>query len=224
MSALPAAPPPPVDLVTALQEQLARINAMLFNYLGALQRDAPAQSVKGEALVSAPKTYDVQVCSACSAWLVVSQTCLFSQHSSTQLSLPAASIMQRDCAFWPQHSLCTHCPPSFAAPRLWLQAQTELMASDLMAGLKDAERLIQQLPETSDGEAEEVAQAVVLLQQNAEASQELRRELAAASAKLGLLQDAHGVLAEAALCQGPAAAAAAGGPAGRAAAGQQPGS
>ncbi|KAI3425067.1 hypothetical protein D9Q98_008444 [Chlorella vulgaris] len=163
MSALPAAPPPPVDLVTALQEQLARINAMLFNYLGALQRDAPAQSVKGEALVSAPKTYDVQ-------------------------------------------------------------AQTELMASDLMAGLKDAERLIQQLPETSDGEAEEVAQAVVLLQQNAEASQELRRELAAASAKLGLLQDAHGVLAEAALCQGPAAAAAAGGPAGRAAAGQQPGS
>lgn len=59
MAALPA--PPPVDLVTALQEQLARINAMLFNYLGALQRDAPAQSVKGEALVAPPKNYDVQV-------------------------------------------------------------------------------------------------------------------------------------------------------------------
>lgn len=94
-----------------------------------------------------------------------------------------------------------------------------------MAGLKDAERLIQQLPDTSDSEAEEVAQAVSLLQLNAEASQDLRRELAAATAKLGLLQDAHGVLAEAALCQGTAATAtaAAAAAAGRAA-GQQPGS
>lgn len=63
MSAPPAAQPapPPVDLITALQEQLARLNAMLFNYIGALQRDAPPQSLKGEALVAAPKTYDMPV-------------------------------------------------------------------------------------------------------------------------------------------------------------------
>lgn len=62
MSAPPTAPPvpAPVDLITALQEQLARLNAMLFNYIGALQRDAPPQSLKGEALVAPPKSYDVQ--------------------------------------------------------------------------------------------------------------------------------------------------------------------
>lgn len=79
------------------------------------------------------------------------------------------------------------------------------MASDLMAGLKDVEGLIQQLPELSGSEAEEVAQAVALLQQNAEASQELQQELVAASAKLAQLQDAHGVLAEAALRHRPPA-------------------
>lgn len=55
-----AAPPPPVDLVTALQEALGRVNGLLFNYVGALQRDAPPQPVKGEALLAPPKAYDVQ--------------------------------------------------------------------------------------------------------------------------------------------------------------------
>lgn len=55
---------PPVDLVSSLQEAIGRLNAMLFNYLGALQRDAPPQPVKEEALVAAPKTYDVLVSGA----------------------------------------------------------------------------------------------------------------------------------------------------------------
>lgn len=46
-----------------------------------------------------------------------------------------------------------------------------------------------------------------LLQQNASAAAELQAELAAAGAKLAQLQDAHGVLAEAALAQRAAAAA-----------------
>lgn len=54
-------PAPPADLVSALQEQLGRVNAMLFNYIGALQRDAPPSAVKGEPLAAQPKAYDVQV-------------------------------------------------------------------------------------------------------------------------------------------------------------------
>ena len=51
-----------VDLVTALQEQVGRVCAMLFNYLGALQRDAPPQPLKQELLVNPPaKSYDVAV-------------------------------------------------------------------------------------------------------------------------------------------------------------------
>ncbi len=50
-----------LDLVTSLQEAIWRLNSLLFNYLGALQRDAPAQPVKGEALVAVSKPYDVQV-------------------------------------------------------------------------------------------------------------------------------------------------------------------
>lgn len=53
-------PAPAVDLVTALQEALGRVNGVLFNYVGALQRDAPPVSLKGEALMAPPKTYDVQ--------------------------------------------------------------------------------------------------------------------------------------------------------------------
>lgn len=58
----PQGPPqgPPLDLVTSLQEQLGRVNALLFNYVGALQRDAPPAAVKDEPLVAAPKAYDVQ--------------------------------------------------------------------------------------------------------------------------------------------------------------------
>ena len=37
------------------------MNAMLFNYIGALQRDAPPSAVKGEPLAAPPKAYDVQV-------------------------------------------------------------------------------------------------------------------------------------------------------------------
>ncbi len=44
-----------------MQEALGRLNAMLFNYVGALQRDAPPQPLKQEPLVAPPKTYDVQV-------------------------------------------------------------------------------------------------------------------------------------------------------------------
>ncbi|PRW45474.1 mediator of RNA polymerase II transcription subunit 21-like [Chlorella sorokiniana] len=141
-------PPPPADLVSALQEQLGRVNAMLFNYIGALQRDAPPSSVKGEPLAAPPKAYDVQ-------------------------------------------------------------AQSELMAKDLSAALQEVEASIQRLPPMPASEAEEVAQAVDLMRQNAEASAELAAELEAARAKLAKLQDAHGVLAEAALCHRAAAAAAA---------------
>ena len=49
-----------------------------------------------------------------------------------------------------------------------------------------------------------------LLQQNAEAGEELQREVAATGAKLAQLQDAHGALAEATLCHQAASAAAAG--------------
>lgn len=56
---------PPLDLVTSLQEATARLNAMLFNYVGALQRDAPPQLLKqGDVLVggaAAGHSYDVQV-------------------------------------------------------------------------------------------------------------------------------------------------------------------
>ena len=51
---------PPADVVTALQEALGRLNGVLFNYLGALQRDAPPAALKGEALLAPPKSYDVQ--------------------------------------------------------------------------------------------------------------------------------------------------------------------
>lgn len=61
MAAQAPPPPPPADLVTSLQEQLGRVNAMLFNYVGALQRDAPPAAVKGEPLAAPPKAYDVQV-------------------------------------------------------------------------------------------------------------------------------------------------------------------
>jgi len=50
-----------LDLVTSLQEAVGRLNAMLFNYVGALQRDAPPQSLKQEPVVAQPKAYDVQV-------------------------------------------------------------------------------------------------------------------------------------------------------------------
>lgn len=52
---------PVVDLVTSLQEAMGRLNAMLFNYVGALQRDAPPQSLKHEPVVGPPKSYDVLV-------------------------------------------------------------------------------------------------------------------------------------------------------------------
>ncbi|KAL4442486.1 hypothetical protein ABPG77_005070 [Micractinium sp. CCAP 211/92] len=120
---------------------------MLFNYVGALQRDAPPQPLKQEPLVAPPKTYDVQ-------------------------------------------------------------GQVEVMSKDLMAGLSEVDALIQQLPGGGGSEADEVAKAVELLQQNARAAAELQAELAAASAKLAELQDAHGVLAEAALAQRAAVAAA----------------
>ena len=53
--------PPPLDLITSLQEQLGRVCAMIFNYMGALQRDAPPQALKQELLVAPPTSYDVQV-------------------------------------------------------------------------------------------------------------------------------------------------------------------
>jgi hypothetical protein len=83
------------------------------------------------------------------------------------------------------------------------------MASDLMNGLKEVEGIIQQLPQLESSEAADVAEAVALLQQNAEAAQELQQELAAASVKLAQLQDAHGAVAEAALSHRAAVAAAA---------------
>lgn len=42
---------------------------------------------------------------------------------------------------------------------LLAQAQAELMSKDLMAGLKEVEALIRQLPEGGGSEADEVAQA-----------------------------------------------------------------
>lgn len=92
---------------------------------------------------------------------------------------------------------------------MWHQAQSELMARDLTTALQEVESSILRLPPMPASEAEEVAQAVVLMQQNAFASAELAAELAAARAKLARLQDAHGALAEAALCHRAAAAAAA---------------
>lgn len=89
------------------------------------------------------------------------------------------------------------------------QAQSELMARDLTAALQEVESSIQRLPPMAASEAEEVGQAVDLMRQNAEASAELAAELAAARAKLARLQEAHGALAEAALCHRAAAAAAA---------------
>ena len=44
-------PDPSPDVVTELQEQASRVGGMLFNFVGALQRDAPPASVAGEALV-----------------------------------------------------------------------------------------------------------------------------------------------------------------------------
>lgn len=60
-------PPPPLDLVTSLQEATSRLNAMLFNYIGALQREAPPMAVKEEPLVAPPKSYDVQARRAAAA-------------------------------------------------------------------------------------------------------------------------------------------------------------
>ena len=101
-----------------------------------------------------------------------------------------------------------------------MQAQVEMMAQDLAAGLAELERLIHRLPPqpqllgSGGGEAGDIEQAVALLQQNAEASLELQAELGAAAAKLAQLQDAHGALAEAALCHRAATAVAAGAAAG----------
>lgn len=83
------------------------------------------------------------------------------------------------------------------------------MSRDLLSGLTEIEQLIQRLPQLGgSSEAGEVAQAVSLLQQNAEAAEELEREVAAAGAKLAQLQDAHGALAEVALSHRAATAAA----------------
>lgn len=43
------------------QEALGRLNGMLFNYVGALQRDASPQPLKQEPLVVPAKAYDAQV-------------------------------------------------------------------------------------------------------------------------------------------------------------------
>lgn len=110
----------------------------------------------------------------------------------------------------PDCCLTSPCANNFIPPApLWRQAQSELMARDLTTALQEVESSILRLPPMPASEAEEVAQAVVLMQQNADASAELAAELAAARAKLARLQDAHGALAEAALCHRAAAAAAA---------------
>ena len=45
-----AAGPPEPDIVTQLQDQLALICSRFFNFIGALQRDAPPAPLHGEAV------------------------------------------------------------------------------------------------------------------------------------------------------------------------------
>lgn len=202
----PGAPPPPVDLVTALQEALGRVNGVLFNYLGALQRDAPPSSVKGEALLAPPKAYDVQA--RCRGACSCGRSQLSPRRDVRREGQLARLCTRRRCSCCegshPYILLCLlypACPP--------VQTQAELMSKDLAASLQEAEQLIARLPDLPASEAAEVAAAAALTQQNAEASAELAAELAAASAKLATLQDAHGALAEAALAHKAAVAAAA---------------
>lgn len=57
-----------VDAVTALQDEITRLCSGFFNFVGALQRDAPAASIAGESLLQSSATsaktqqeYDLQV-------------------------------------------------------------------------------------------------------------------------------------------------------------------
>lgn len=203
---------PPVDLVTALQEALGRANAVLFNYIGALQRDAPPALLKGEPLVAPPKTYDVQVGAA---KLKRERRARLLRHQDSRRAvgccLKAPVLL---CSSRPAPAPSSPIPNprpilSPPSPTAVVQAQAELMSRDLTASLQEVEGLIQRLPQLPASEPAEVAQAVALMQQNAVAAAELAAELATAGTKLAQLQEAHGALAEAALAHKAAAAAAA---------------
>ncbi|GAB4816096.1 hypothetical protein N2152v2_003142 [Parachlorella kessleri] len=123
------------DVISQLQDQVNGLCSKLFNFLGALQRDAPPSSVKGEGLLAPAGGVDVE-------------------------------------------------------------AQTELMASEIVESFTAVERLLQQLPPTDKTEAQQLQGIAALQQHNAAAAAELGRELAAAEGRLAQLQTAYGVLAD----------------------------
>ncbi len=56
-----ASGPAITDLISQLQSEVNGLCAKLFNFLGALQRDAPPQSVKSEGLPAPAGGVDVEV-------------------------------------------------------------------------------------------------------------------------------------------------------------------
>jgi hypothetical protein len=156
-----AEPPAHADVISQLQEQVNALCAKLFNFLGALQRDAPPVSIKGEGLLAPTGGIDVQVRS----------------QLGSKTNRPLAALLG-----------------TMLLP--WLQAQTELMANELLEGFTGVERLIQQLPATDKTEEQQVQEIVTLQEHNSRASQELQGELQAAEAQLAQLQEAYGMLAD----------------------------
>ena len=54
-------PPRHSDVISQLQDQVNGLCSKLFNFLGALQRDAPPASVKGEGLLAPAGGVDLEV-------------------------------------------------------------------------------------------------------------------------------------------------------------------
>lgn len=172
--------PAAMDLVSELQNQVTALCGNLFNFLGALQRDAPPVSVRGEGVLASGGALDVEVGGG---------TRLAQNRCSARLvNYPAGAR--------------SHPAPSAPPLPLPLQAQTELMAQELLESFSALERLIQRLPATDRAEEAQVREIVALQQANAAASEELRGELAAAQARLVQLQDAFALLADAQLARG----------------------
>lgn len=149
------------DVLTQLQDQTNLLCSRLFNFLGALQRDAPPVSVKGEGvLLPNAGTIDAQVIRS------------FLQDSTGRGRPPGQSphwfpegstrrLSRVWSTWWP--AARPH-RPNLPAPRSFSggQAQTELMANELVESLSALGALAAALPPTDKAEAAQVRPGFVL--------------------------------------------------------------
>lgn len=125
------------DIVEHLNGKLHLLSSSFFNFIGALQRDAPPTSVSGEPV---------------------------------------------------------HVPPSYD-----LQAQTDLMATELTRGFELLAKSIDGLPETPDTEAKQIDDVLSAQKECTEAGADLQAALLKAKQTLERLQKAHALVTDIAL-------------------------